>query len=267
MVKIINKDIQPFYFWNQSCHDLPVVINIPHSGLYIDRAMNDKMFNHAILPNTDWYLPELYNFLEELGFTVIINNINRHLIDVNRDINGKGGNSYKTNAIYPKTTQNKALYLRKLSDEDKKQRIEDYYLPYHQAIKQAIKEKQKYFKKVYLIDLHSFGLNHDADIILGNDYDQTCSISFISFFKKNFENNGLSVVENYPFAGGYITKYYGKEIVGCEAIQIELWYQSYIEKRRFLNEELPEINKELFLATQDKLKNVFISLKNKLIAR
>lgn len=265
MVQILNENIKPFNSINTSCHELPVVISIPHSGVYIDQDMNDKIVEHVILPNTDWYLPKLYIFLEELGFTVIVNNINRHLIDVNRNLKIESGRSYRTNAIYPRTTQDYKLYKKKLTEEEKKKRINNYYKPYHQALHQAIKEKQKYFKKVYLIDLHSFGLNHNADIILGNDFDQACSISLISFFKNNFQKYGMDVVENYPFAGGYITKHYGEKIENCDALQIELWYQAYIDKRRFGNEELPNINEVLFNETQEKLKNVFTAFKHSLL--
>ena len=47
----------------------------------------------------------------------------------------------------------------------------------------------------------------------------------------------------------------------CEAIQIELWYQTYIDKRSFGNEELPVINNELFGETSRRMENVFIELK------
>lgn len=264
MVKILTEEIKPFYVINESLHQLPVVISIPHSGEYIDQAMADKLINNTILPNTDWYLPKLYAFLKDLGFTIIVNNINRHLIDVNRSLEGLNSRTYKVNPIYPQTTQQKRLYQKKLSQEEKELRINNYYRPYHQAINQAIKEKQKHFDHVYLIDLHSFGLDHQSNVILGNDFDHACSYNTISFFEKLFQKNDLSVVQNYPFAGGYITKHYGK-IDNCEALQIELWYRCYIDERRFGNEELPEINEEIFKQTQAKLEQVFLTFKEHLL--
>ena len=183
MIQIL-KDKQSMYTINTSLHELPVVISLPHSGTYITSEMAENLMDDVIFPNTDWYLPKLYGFLKELGFTIIINNMNRHLIDVNRDINDKKGSSYKTNLIA------------------------DYYLPYHEAIRQALLEKQKYFKKVYLIDLHSFGLNYGADIILGNDNGRACTSKTTNFFKKMMKKQNFKVTENNPFAGGYITKNY-----------------------------------------------------------
>lgn len=88
MIQIL-KDKQSMYTINTSLHELPVVISLPHSGTYITSEMAENLMDDVIFPNTDWYLPKLYGFLKELGFTIIINNMNRHLIDVNRDINDK----------------------------------------------------------------------------------------------------------------------------------------------------------------------------------
>lgn len=53
----------------------------------------------------------------------------------------------------------------------------NYYLPYHQALKKSIEDKLKVFKKVYVIDLHSFGLNYGADVIIGNNFNKSCDYS------------------------------------------------------------------------------------------
>lgn len=266
MVHILNHKIKSFYTINPNIHKLPVVISIPHSGLYITPKMKAKLINDLILPNTDWYLSELYTtFFQEMGFTVFVNNINRYLVDVNRKIEEKKGISYKTNLIYNYTTQGKPMYKEIPDGDEIKERIEQYYLTYHNELKQAILEKQQYFEKVYLIDLHSFGLDYGSDIILGNYFGQTCSPQLMMFFKNQFLENNFKVTENIPFSGGYITKYYGIEMKNCEAIQIELWYQTYIDKRIFNNEELPLINPSLFNTTQDKMKNIFYNLKNKIL--
>ncbi|MFS8961997.1 N-formylglutamate amidohydrolase [Lactobacillus delbrueckii] len=49
--------------------------------------MADALLPTAVLANTDWFLRELYDFLPGRGFTVLENNLNRYLIDPNRDPN------------------------------------------------------------------------------------------------------------------------------------------------------------------------------------
>lgn len=74
MIQIL-KDKQSMYTINTSLHELPVVISLPHSGTYITSEMAENLMDDVIFPNTDWYLPKLYGFLKELGFTIIINNM------------------------------------------------------------------------------------------------------------------------------------------------------------------------------------------------
>ncbi|MFR2445642.1 MAG: N-formylglutamate amidohydrolase [Thomasclavelia spiroformis] len=88
MIQIL-KDKQSMYTINTSLHESPVVISLPHSGTYITSEMAENLMDDVIFPNTDWYLPKLYGFFKRIRFTIIINNMNRHLIDVNRDINDK----------------------------------------------------------------------------------------------------------------------------------------------------------------------------------
>ena len=45
--------------------------------------MNEQQLEKVILANTDQYLPELYNFVKDLGLTVIINDTNGYVIDSN----------------------------------------------------------------------------------------------------------------------------------------------------------------------------------------
>lgn len=254
----ILENTNSYYTINENNHEIPVVISIPHSGIYIDDKMKDKLLDNVVFPNTDWYLPELYSFLEELGFTVVVNKMNRHLIDVNRDIDNNMGNSYKDSLVYLNTTQGYPMYKKDISDQDIQERIDNYYLPYHHKLKELLETKKEYFNKVYLIDLHSFGLDYGYDVILGDNRGKSCSCKTTRFIKKQMRKQGLTVTKNNPFAGGYITKYYGNYY---EAIQIELWYQCYINKRFFGNEELPLVSELIFNETSNKLKNVFINLK------
>ena len=59
------------------------------------------------------------------------------------------------------------------------ERIDNYYVPYHKEIEKLLKEKLKYFEKVYLIDLHSFGRNIGSDIVLGNTVEKLLVTIFL----------------------------------------------------------------------------------------
>ena len=262
MIEILNDKTKKIETFNLTNHELPFVISIPHSGTYISERMNGKLLDNVIFSSMDWYLPELYSFLDELGFTTIINNVSRYEIDLNRDVNNKNiGESFIHNLIYTKTTFGDNMYNRELDSDDIEYRINEFYIPYHEAINDALQEKLKYFDKVYLIDLHSFGKKLEADFILGNDNGKTTSDEFVQLIETLLMNEGYSVKENAPYKGGYITKHYGNEIEKCEALQIEIWYGKYIEQTDVKNEQFPYIDEKLFKIAQKKMRSFFTNLK------
>lgn len=258
---ILDENTERVRLINETIHELPFVISIPHSGLYITREMNSKLKDDIILANMDWYLPELYNFLENLGFTVVINNVSRYVIDPNRAIEDSNSEDYSKSLIYKRTTFHKEMYVTELLQEDIDKRICDFYNNYHNTIKRMLEEKLKHFKKVYLIDLHSFGRQIEADVVLGNDNGRTINKDLFQYIAKLFEENGFKVALNNPFSGGFITKHYGSTNQTCETIQIELSYYSYIDKRIFHEEELPHINEKVMENCRLRLQNIFSNIK------
>lgn len=218
-----------FSIYNQDQHLYPLVISMPHSGTQLTQKMKDNLIEGVILPNMDWYIPLVYDFLKEMDITVIENHMSRYVIDPNRSL-----------------------------EDEINERIELFYKPYHQAIEDALNEKKKYFSKVYLIDLHSFGADLGTDIILGNKNNQTMNKKLFQKIHQLLEKQGFRVRDNTPFQGGYITRHYGKENV--ESLQIEMWYQKYIANRYFENEESPEIDDHLMNQTRKQLHQFFIKL-------
>lgn len=203
----------------------------------------------------DWYLPNLYSFLKDLEITTIINNVSRYVIDPNREITNSINTFYVDNYVYTKTTFNNPIYKTNLEDEEIRYRITKYYTPYHQALESLINDKLSYFNKIYLIDLHSFGKDIDANIVLGNRSGQTLNKEPTMSIKNALEKLDFIVSLNNPYSGGYITRKYANNKV--ETLQLELSYKKYIDDRIFENEEFPRINKALFTETQEKLKASF----------
>ncbi len=162
-----------FSIYNQDQHLYPLVISMPHSGTQLTPKMKDNLIEGVMLPNMDWYIPLVYDFLKEMDITVIENHMSRYVIDPNRSLKDNHDTSYKTNLIYRQTTLGYPMYQKDLLEDEINERIELFYKPYHQAIENALNEKKKYFSKVYLIDLHSFGADLGTDIILGNKNNQT----------------------------------------------------------------------------------------------
>lgn len=246
--------------WNNGKNKIPLIVSIPHSGTYIPQTMQEKLLDNVILSNMDWYLPNLYSFFKDLEITTIVNNVSRYVIDPNREIINNINTSYVNNYIYTKTTFNNPMYKTDLEDKEIRDRITKYYAPYHQALEKLINDKLSYFNKIYLIDLHSFGKDIDANIVLGNRNGQTLNKEFTMSIKNTLEKLDFIVSLNTPYSGGYITRKYANNKI--ETLQLELSYKKYIDDRTFVNEEFPKINKTLFTETQEKLKTFFEEMLN-----
>lgn len=95
----------------------------------------------------DWYIPLVYDFLKEMNITVIENHIPRYVIDPNRSLEDNHDTSYKTILIYRQTTLGYPMYQKELLEDEINERIELFYKPYHQAIKDALNEKRNIFLK------------------------------------------------------------------------------------------------------------------------
>ena len=257
MCKILDEKTETVKVINDNVHKLPFVISIPHSGLYLTSEMSRKLKEEVILANMDWYLPELYAFLEKLEFTVVVNNISRYVIDPNRDINSISSEKYTKSLIYKKTTFGKEMYNDRLLQEEVDSRISNFYKNYHETLERTISEKLEHFNKVYLIDLHSFGKQIEEDVVLGNDNGRTMNENLLKYFQKLFIDNEFRVAINDPFNGGYIIKHYEDKNQRCESLQIELSYYSYIDKRVFYEEELPNINEDVMKNCQRRLQEIF----------
>src|ERR1035437_4085852 len=62
----------------------PLLVSMPHVGTHIPPALHNAYVPRALaVEDTDWHLPQLYNFLAELGASVLVAQTSRYVIDLN----------------------------------------------------------------------------------------------------------------------------------------------------------------------------------------
>lgn len=256
--------MKSYTLFNADVHSFPLVVSLPHSGTYVSAEMKAALLPDAVLTNVDWFLRELYSFLQPLDVTMIQNNVCRYVADPNRaaDQTDAAG-YYAKNVIYQKNTFGTPLYPQPLSISVQEERLRQFYLPYHAELERLLAEKISVFGNVLLIDLHSFALypqdpknRQPADFVLGNNWDQTASKQLRKQLTQLLADQGYTTSDNYPFSGGYITKHYGAK-AKITALQLEIRYNQYIKERHFGEEVLSGWDEQLFLTAQKRLQHVF----------
>ena len=239
----------------------PIIANLPHSGLkvpnHIVKTFTPQHLNG--LPNSDWHLQPLYDFLPELGVTVLQANYSRYVVDLNRALKPPFFGSFWSSVVPEQTAFKKPIYLEKPSSEDVRSRIETYYTPYHQQLTELLNQTISQFGQVYLFDLHSFMGLITEDICLGNANGKTCSEALLNQVHKSLTEQSYQVVNNKVFSGGYITRHYGQQ-PNVEALQIELRYPNYLPQDQLDVAQIPTYQGPQFDLAQKKLKAAFQSI-------
>lgn len=233
--------ITSFHIRDASTKEVPVVVSIPHTGIYVPETIRADFASSYIrsLPMTDWYLHHLYDFLPAMGITTIYGTYSRFVADINRPPDDKPlyPGRYETGFVALKTFWGEDIYSRPPSPEEIKQRRDLVHAPYHARLLELLQSRITRFGGVVLIDAHSVAskanLLHGAltdDIYLGDRDGRSNSGWLTAAMEKSFQHAGLKVRRNNPYKGGYITEHYGA-LPRVAALQVEMRWSLYLDEQ------------------------------------
>ena len=119
--------------------DSPLVVSIPHAGTFLPGAVAERMTPEArALPDTDWDVPALYDFTDDLGASRIEAKASRSLIALNRDPAGDSLYPGRATTELVPTVQfdGSPIYLdgHAPDDEEIATRRARWFGPYHDAL-------------------------------------------------------------------------------------------------------------------------------------
>ena len=134
------------------------------------------------------------------------------------------------------------IYGRKLDFAEAARRIEQFYRPYHAALQGLIERTRERFGWCFLIDCHSMPsiggpMDRDpgmrrVDFVLGDCHGASCGPALVETVESYLAGLGYVVTRNLPYAGGYVTRHYGRPERGVHALQIELNRALYMDEER-----------------------------------
>lgn len=194
-----------------------------------------------------------------MDVTILSANYSRYVVDLNRIITQPVmGEDYNKSAIYSKTIWGKDLYNQLPDEKEVERRLQNYYYPYHNKLKELIDIKLKQCGKVFIIDLHSgYSSTGDKDICLGNANNEMSTEERLEEFKSYLEKVGYTVGVNTPVTGGKVLRKYHKENTNIECMIFELNFKEYIENRAICEEEITKYDERLFNDAKQRLKKAF----------
>ncbi len=224
----------------------PLVVSMPHSGTAVPAALAARFSDAARrLPDTDWHIPRLYAFLDDMDVTVITATQSRYVIDLNRDPEGRPLYPGASNTeLCPTTTfDDQPIYAQRdgLDDDEVAERRAGIWQPYHARLSEALAEAKARHGLALLWDAHSirshvprFFEGRLPDLNLGTGEGTSAAQGLANLLqavaRDAQESLGFSHALNGRFKGGYITRHHGRPEEGCHAVQLELSQITYMEE-------------------------------------
>ena len=236
---------------------IPLVCDSPHSGTSYPADFAHAVHLAHLRQGEDTHVDALWQAAPEVGATLIAANFPRTYIDPNRTLAdldpdmldgpwpeplepgektrlGKG-------LIWSRMDAQTPVYDRKLSVAEVQTRIDDYYLPYHQALEEVVRERYERFGALWHLNLHSMpndayerlGIVSErplADFVLGDRDGSTCEPEFVELIESFLLGRGYTVARNDPYKGVQLIAKMGSPANRRHSLQVEIRRPLYMDE-------------------------------------
>lgn len=240
----------------------PLVFSSPHSGSFYPASFLKiaRLDHFSLRRSEDAYVDGLFSSASAHGAPLLRAHFPRAYLDLNREpyeldqrmfdeklpefVNTRSLRVAAGLGTIPRVVADaRAIYESKLTVEEAFRRIERLYKPYHQALRDLMDRAQRRFGRAVLVDCHSMpthagregtgasrGERRRVDFVIGDRFGQSCSSQIVETIEETLRQFGYNVQRNRPYAGGYITEYYGRPSTGWHAVQIEVARGLYMDE-------------------------------------
>jgi N-formylglutamate amidohydrolase len=234
---------------------VPVVFASPHSGRAYppDFLAASRLDPLRLRRSEDGFVDELFAEAPGHGAPLLAATFPRAFCDVNREAweldpaMFEGDLPDWVNTTSPRVgaglgtiarvvATGEAIYRGKLPFAEAERRVRDYWQPYHDTLEALLSGTRASFGACLLIDCHSMpacGNGRAAtDFVLGDAHGTACSPQIARMVEQALSAMGYTVRRNDPYAGGYITRHYGRPRERIHALQIEVARALYMDEAR-----------------------------------
>jgi N-formylglutamate deformylase len=234
---------------------VPLVLSSPHSGRsYADEFMSVARLDKATLRRSeDSYVDEIFAASPALGAPLIAATFPRAFCDVNREAWELDPAMFEdtlppwVNTTSPRVgaglgtiarvvANGEAIYGIRLRFSEAQRRVRGYWQPYHDALSGLVESTRAQFGVCLLLDCHSMptgaatSRRPPPDIVLGDAHGTACDAKVVRAAEQFFTQRGYLTRRNDPYAGGYVTRHYGRPRGNVHALQIEIARGLYMDE-------------------------------------
>jgi N-formylglutamate amidohydrolase len=241
---------------------VPVVFASPHSGRayptdFLAAARLDPL---ALRRSEDSFVDELFSAAPDYGAPLVAATFPRAFCDANREpweldpamfadplppwvntTSARVGAGLGTIARI--VASGETIYRGKLPFSEAERRVQLFWQPFHETLEALISGTRAMFGACLLVDCHSMPSHGGsrtagrAEFVLGDAHGTTCNPLVTQFIEQRLSMLGYIVRRNDPYAGGYITRHYGRPRERVHVVQVEIARELYMDEARI--ERLP----------------------------
>ncbi len=223
---------------------LPLLVSMPHVGTHIPDDLKPQYTSRALaVEDTDWHLQRLYGFAQQMGASMLVAQVSRYVIDLNRppDDAPMYPGASNTELCPTRFFTGDPLYLpgAEPDNSEKLRRRASYWQPYHDALDAELARIKARHGFVLLWDAHSIrshipwlfeGKLPDLNIGTANGAAANPAITAAVAAACQSAASVSSIV-NGRFKGGYITRHYGQPVGHhVHALQLEMCQSLYMQE-------------------------------------
>ncbi len=227
----------------------PLLISLPHTGTHMPADLRGRYTAHALtLEDTDWHLDQLYAFAQARGVGLLVPQVSRYVIDLNRPATlGASAvpmypGSNNTELCPTRSFEGVPIYLHDGTSSNApdaaeiEQRCATFWQPYHQALAAELARLKAQHGYAILFDGHSIKSHLPwlfegklPDLNIGTSSGTSCAPSLREQIAHLCTRHPyLSHALDGRFKGGYITRQYGNPQAAIHAVQLEMCWSSYM---------------------------------------
>ena len=242
----------------------PLLVSVPHDGRDLPGDLSARMTEAGLaLPDTDWHVARLYDFVRDLGASLLVAKYSRYVVDLNRPADDATlyAGQVATGLCPSLTFAGEAIYRDgAIGPGETARRVADYWQPYHDKLVATL---------AALKARHGFALLWDAHSIpsvvprlfdgklpalnIGSYGGRSCGEPLAAAVTACAAGSPYSPVRDGRFQGGFITRGSGEPANHVHAVQLE------IAQRVYMNESSKVLDVEKAALLRDTLRRMIES--------